>query len=68
VDARPREESYVELEDGRCAVPALRRETLVPDCSVSGPAVIEEDTSVVFVPPGWRAQQSREGHLRVVRV
>lgn len=43
----------------------VRRETLRQGERLSGPAVIEEYSGATVVPPRWRAQVGRGGHLRL---
>ena len=44
-----------------------RRDRLMLDQSVSGPAVIEESGSLVLVPPGWTVTVLRHGELMLAR-
>ena len=39
--------------------PVYRRDTLLPGHTISGPAIIEEPSSTVVVPPNWSASTNR---------
>jgi N-methylhydantoinase A len=43
------------------------RASLPPGFSVEGPAVVEEDTSTTYVPPGWAATVDEATNLRLTR-
>ncbi|MEM6439123.1 MAG: hydantoinase/oxoprolinase family protein [Pseudomonadota bacterium] len=44
-----------------------RREDLVQDAPVAGPAIVEELSSTTYVPPGWTCRVGRLGELRLDR-
>ncbi|WP_100278728.1 hydantoinase/oxoprolinase family protein [Mariprofundus aestuarium] len=52
---------------GAGEVPHLQRSDLRPGCAFSGPALILEDTSTLWLPDGWRMQASVHGHLLLER-
>ena len=52
---------------GAGEVPLLQRSDLRPGCEFSGPALIVEDTSTLWLPDGWRMQTSVHGHLLLER-
>ncbi len=45
----------------------LPRDALAPGFSIEGPAVLEEDSATVVVPPGWRASCLPTGDLMLDR-
>lgn len=47
--------------------PVYRRDSLVLDQTLAGPAVVEESGSMVLVPPGWNATVLRHGELMLAR-
>jgi N-methylhydantoinase A len=49
------------------SVSFFQRTELGQHQGVAGPAVIEEDASTVWVPPGWAARTNHLGHLQVER-
>ncbi len=49
------------------ASPVYTRKRLVLDEVISGPAVIEESSSIVLIPPGWAATVLRHGELMLER-
>jgi N-methylhydantoinase A len=49
------------------STPVLRRKTIAPGASLTGPLVIEEMDSTVVVPPAWRVAVTRDGTLEVTR-
>jgi N-methylhydantoinase A/oxoprolinase/acetone carboxylase beta subunit len=55
----------LDLEGGRRPVSFVQRPQLTAEQTVSGPAVIEEDASTVWVPVGWQAYLDDFGHLRL---
>ncbi len=44
-----------------------RRETLALGNTVSGPAIIEEETTTTLVPPGWRIEVIAGGHMSLAK-
>jgi N-methylhydantoinase A len=44
-----------------------RRDTITASLDVSGPAIVEEDYTAVFVGPGWSLTLGRDGHLVATR-
>ena len=44
-------------------VATWRRETITASREVSGPAIVEEDYTAIFVAPGWSLTLGRDGHL-----
>ena len=52
---------------GAGEVPHLQRCYLRPGCEYSGPSLIVEDTSTLWLPVGWRMQTSVHGHLLLER-
>jgi N-methylhydantoinase A len=50
-------------------VPAaiVRRDALVPDARLAGPAIVEFVDSTVVVPPGWTLTTREDGILEVTR-
>ncbi len=52
----------------RIETPFLRRDRLAPGASVSGPAVVLEDTATTVVEPGWEATVTELGDLVIERV
>jgi N-methylhydantoinase A len=64
-EAAPRTERPVYFRDPGGIVPTavFDRESLSLDQVVSGPAIVEEWTSTVLVPPGWLAHTEALGHL-----
>ncbi len=44
-------------------VPVFERETLNPGSLVRGPAIIEEEISTTYLPPGWEIVVDRHGNL-----
>lgn len=55
-------------QGSRRDVPLYRRDRLVPGHSMAGPAIIVEATATVVVEPGWRAEVTDDGYLRLVHV
>ncbi|MBV6696647.1 hydantoinase B/oxoprolinase family protein [Kitasatospora aureofaciens] len=49
-------------------VPLLERESMHPDDTVTGPAVIAEANATTVVDDGWRATMTPTGHLLVERI
>ncbi|MGI9477275.1 MAG: hydantoinase/oxoprolinase family protein [Hyphomicrobiaceae bacterium] len=49
------------------STPIYLRERLVRDESITGPAVIEESSSVIVIPPGWTASVLRRGELMLAK-
>ena len=45
----------------------VQRSSLGPDGTISGPAIIEEETATTLVPPGWRASVMVGGHILLRR-
>jgi N-methylhydantoinase A len=45
-----------------------RRDTLPPDATIVGPAVVEEGTATTFVPEGWTAMVDAHHNLLIRRV
>ena len=48
--------------------PVYRREQLLLDQYISGPAIVIEATSTIVIEPGWQACLEREGNLLVKRL
>ncbi|MFG2325945.1 hydantoinase B/oxoprolinase family protein [Streptomyces sp. NPDC048568] len=48
-------------------VPLRERERLQPAAVLRGPAVIAEDNATTVVDPGWQAEATESGHLRLTR-
>ena len=44
---------------GMVDTPVYRRDTLLPGPMISGPAIVEESSSTVIIPPGWTASTDR---------
>lgn len=62
--AEPRYRAIPILVGGQvCEGVTLHRNDLAPGACISGPAVIAEDTSTTFVPPGWDVQCLPSGDL-----
>ena len=59
--AKYERDMFVGGEWRRCAV--YEREDILPGAAVDGPAIIEEMSTTVYVPPGWRARTERYGEL-----
>lgn len=53
------------LEDGRRPVGFVERDEIGGDQTISGPAVIEEEASTVWVPVDWVARIDHQGNLRL---
>lgn len=51
-----------------CDVPLYDRDLLLPGQSLSGPAIIKEQTATTIVEPGWRASTDAWGQLLLERV
>ena len=45
-----------------------QRDALPVGQKINGPAVIEEDGSSTFVPPGWKIYHGENNELRAVRL
>jgi N-methylhydantoinase A len=54
--------------DGVSDAPVVDRERLAPGTVLEGPALVEEFTGTTLVPPGWRAEVTRGGHLWLTTV
>ncbi len=48
--------------------PVIDRDALRPGDTVTGPAIIREQTATTIVEPGWRAEMTPKGHLILTRV
>ncbi len=46
----------------------FKSESLMRDTVVTGPAIIEADTSTCFVPPGWTAGVVESGSVLLKRI
>jgi N-methylhydantoinase A/oxoprolinase/acetone carboxylase beta subunit len=44
-----------------------RRDAIAASLRISGPAIVEEDYTAVFVAPGWSLTLGRDGHLVAAR-
>ena len=44
-----------------------RREAIDGSRKISGPAIVEEDYTAVYVAPGWSLALGRDGHLLATR-
>lgn len=64
-EAAPRTERPVFFREAGGSVPTavFDRDSLALDQVVAGPAIVEEWTSTVLVPPGWEARTEALGHL-----
>ncbi len=65
--ARSSRPVYFRTEGGFVDAPVFDRETLAVDQVVQGPAIIEEWTTTIVVPPGWSLQTERLGNLVLTR-
>jgi N-methylhydantoinase A len=45
------------------SVAIWRRDAITASLEISGPAIVEEDYTAVFVAPGWSLSLGRDGHL-----
>jgi N-methylhydantoinase A len=62
-DPRPAEVQDVLLGGRQLPTTFMPRAILAPGDRIAGPAVLEENTSTVFVPPGWTARCLDSGDL-----
>ncbi len=62
-DTRPRETQQVVIGGKALDAVFLPRAALAPGDTLAGPAVLEENTSTVVVPPGWKANCLPSGDL-----
>ena len=61
-------EREVVTEGGkRVLVPYYRGSSLRPGLSFQGPSVIEEETTTLYVPSGWKAGVDEYGNYRLSR-
>jgi N-methylhydantoinase A len=44
-----------------------RRDAIAASLEISGPAIVEEDYTAVYVAPGWSLTLGRDGHLVAAR-
>ncbi len=51
-----------------CSTPVYDRDTLGPDASVDGPAVLKEANATTIIEPGWRATVTQLDHVVMTRV
>lgn len=65
--AARRPEAPARVQTGSGAMAFVDRESIREGELVAGPAVIEEQTSTVWVPAGWSAGTDAFGHLRLER-
>ncbi len=70
--ASPRREAQIGIRDVYFGTafhrtPVYRRDALVLDQTIAGPAVVEESGSLVIVPPGWSATVLRHGELMLAK-
>ena len=65
----PRSERPVLFREagGAISTQVLDRDSLAVGQAVRGPAIIEEWSSTILVPPGWAAHTDQEGHLVLTR-
>ena len=59
--------TYFRQADGFVDAPVYERSQLARDQTIVGPAIVEEWTTTVLVPPGWRATVDRLGCLMLTR-
>jgi N-methylhydantoinase A len=61
-------EREVVAEGGkRVLTPCYRGSSLLPGLSFQGPSIIEEETTTLYVPFGWKAGVDEYGNYRLVR-
>jgi N-methylhydantoinase A/oxoprolinase/acetone carboxylase beta subunit len=58
---------YVDDSVGFVGCPAYRRDTLGVGAAISGPAVVDQLDSTVFLRPGWHARVDAIGNLVATR-
>jgi len=66
--ASPPETLELDVDGTLTQVAFVQRDGLVRDTPLPGPAVIEEETSTVWMPAGWRAAVDQAGHLWLERL
>jgi N-methylhydantoinase A len=54
---------YFRRSDGRVDTPVFERDDLARDQLIEGPAIVEEWTTTIVVPPGWTVHTDRIGDL-----
>ena len=65
----PKEARPVFLDPNRTtAIPIYGRNTLSPETRITGPAIIEEDISTSYLPPGWEITVDSYGNLIAEKV
>ncbi len=67
-DARALAEVSAFMAGQEHTTPVYDRDTFAPGTTITGPAVIREQTATTIVEPGWRAQLTPKGHLVLDRV
>lgn len=61
-------EREVVAEGGeRVLTPCYRGSSLLPGLSFQGPSIIEEETTTLYVPSGWKAGVDEYGNYRLRR-
>ena len=55
------------MDDQWCDTPFYRRDVLIPDRSINGPAVVLDPTGTIVVEPGWRAILKSDNNLILER-
>ncbi len=67
--ANPKKTRRVYIASGHSTpIPAYERKTLPAGVQVAGPAIIEEEISTTYLPPGWQIDVDRHGNLIARRV